>query len=107
MANDSSILLNCSKEFKDAVGKYANEHDMDVAPFIRKCVADVIGYNLSGDQVTRGRKRIYGSKEEAEQARKDRRITERALMEMFKHNEHVRTVLALRESLERKGVSPE
>jgi hypothetical protein len=40
------IVIQSSEAFKDALGKYAEEHDQSMADVIRKATAVMIGYDL-------------------------------------------------------------
>lgn len=111
MSEKTTMLVPMSCEFKDAIGKYATEHNTDSTKIVRHAVAILIGYDLEKDKVQLGRKRIYANDAERIQAGKDaaknKRALEKKLVELYDHNEHVRTVLALRDSLIAKGINPD
>lgn len=65
------IVLHASEDFKNALGKYASDHEMAMAEVIRKATATLIGYDL-GSEPARMRTPKYATPEEAKRAALDR-----------------------------------
>jgi hypothetical protein len=72
---DAKQMFPLSTELKEAMGKYASQHDMSVAQLIRECVADKIGYKLEPAETHRK----YASPEERIAAQKERNAARKAL----------------------------
>lgn len=108
MANDAQILITCTTRFKNAVGEYAQQHNVSVALLIRDAVAKYIKYDFDEEKTT-DRRRKYASAEDRKEAQRQRQKQERAevnkLLALLKHEQHVESVQAIRNSLERKGVT--
>jgi hypothetical protein len=103
----ATILISCSESLKSAVEKYAKENgDTSLAEVVRNAIIEYIGYDGSEETFT-DKRRKYSSKEERAEAQKnrmrERRATEKQLIEFFQHKEHLLGVQALESSLERHG----
>jgi hypothetical protein len=68
-------MFPLTSDLKDAMGKYATQHDMSVAQLIRECVAERIGYELEAVETHRK----YASQEERVAAQKIRNAERKAL----------------------------
>ena len=74
---DAKMMFPLSQELKDAMGRYASQHDMSVALLIRECVATKIGYKLEATESHRK----YASEAERIAAQKARNAEKKALAE--------------------------
>lgn len=63
------IVVLMSQEMKDAVKKYADEHDTNPTALARKLLAETVGYDLSSEPATATRKK-YNTAEEKDAAHK-------------------------------------
>lgn len=83
MADRTTIIMQSSFEFKEAVATYAQRNNVSVAEVIREAVAAVIGYDLSKDSISSGRPRTYANAEERKKAQSDRQKKKRAVAAQF------------------------
>lgn len=72
---DAKQMFPLSTELKEAMGRYATQHNMSVAQLIRQCVSKEIGYKL--EEVEAHRK--YASDAERIAAQKARNADKKAL----------------------------
>lgn len=79
MVDKVTVPVQMSQTFKEAIGVYAQTHNMSVANLIRNEIARVIGYNLSQDEVEKGRPRTYANKKERIAAYNEKAKTQRQL----------------------------
>jgi hypothetical protein len=106
----TTILLQSTTAFKEALATYAQEHNVSVALVVREAVANVIGYDLTQESVQQrdGRKK-YATAIEREDARKERQKAHRKfatqLMAALEHEQHLADVLGIQTSLLKKGIS--
>lgn len=102
----TSILLQLTVEFKDALGQYAQEHNKPSAEIIRLAIAIYIGYDVEKASIPSGRPRIYASKEDRLEAQKKKTKKERDLVKQlmadYEHAQHMEGVKTLEEWLERR-----
>lgn len=93
-----TVAVPVSSKFEEAINKYATANDLSLAQVGRKALAQLVGYDLSQEPIaSRGARRKYANKEEAEAAQKAK-VTER--------NELIKKLLAeYREKEEAKNNS--
>jgi hypothetical protein len=105
----AQILFTCTEEFKDALGSFAQLHNLSASLVIRKAVAEYIGYNLEGE-VSTDRRRKYLTDEERKNATKERtkkgRVEVAKLLAALEKEQRLADVLGIENSLKRKGVDP-
>ncbi len=92
----TSQIIGMSEDLKDALGEYANAHDLSIADCARQAIAQFIDYDLASEEKeasgSRGRPRVYESKEArraaARERSKEKRVLTRQLLEA--HREQAR-----------------
>lgn len=103
----TTVLFQCSEEFKEALAQYAHNHKVSVAIVIREVVAAKIGYDISQDVTVDGRRK-YANDEARREAQREKQRRQRAavnaLADAFGSEERRAAVQILIESLKNKGV---
>lgn len=107
----TTLVVPISTVQKDATGVYAQSHDMSVARLVREAIAAYIGYDLTQEQGTtgkRGRPAKYTNDEDRKQAAR-RRSSERydlirRLKEDHQRLEREKAAAALQASLDRRAL---
>lgn len=106
----TTILFQCTENFKDAVGTFAQKQKMSQSELIRVAVASYIDYDLTKDPIVDGRRK-YASIEErkevqAEKQRRDRRGRQAVskLLEVLAREQRLFDVASIEASLLKKGI---
>ncbi len=107
------IMVKASDPFKDAVAAYAFKNNLTMSDVVRNSVADVIGYDLSGDDALEGRGRPteYANdkqrKDAANRRARERAELHRKLVDLIMEKERIEGVEALEKYLKDRGISIE
>lgn len=99
------MLFVCSEEFKEALGEYAAKHKLSESEVARLAISTFIGYDASNETFVDKRKKYFTTEERVEAQRnrmRERRAEEKKLLEAIEHEEHLRNILAIEMSVERK-----
>lgn len=103
----TTILFQCSDEFKDAVGRRANKDGIGSSELIRRAVAAYIEYDLTTEPVVDGRRKYANAEERYEEQKKrqkaDRSLTAR-LVAAIEKEQKLQDILGIEKSLLAKGV---
>lgn len=77
--HNDQIIVQTSRQFKDAVATFSQTHDTPMSQVVRTAVAAYIGYDLSAE-VKPPRKTRYESPEARTLAQQERNLIRRRLM---------------------------
>lgn len=92
----TTILMQISVSFKEAIGEKAQAQNKSLSQFVREVMAREVGYDLSQDVKKLGRPR-------KSDAQKSQMALTKKLLEQFLHEEHEESVEALAEWLRKRG----
>lgn len=101
----TQILLTLSEEFKAAIGEAATKNNYtSVNEYIRAIIGAEINYDISNEATVgkRGRKPKYATEEAKQEAKITERKLKAALLDLYRHDEHVRAIVALETSLNKE-----
>ena len=106
MAATEKFPLVMSPAMKDALGKYATQHNCSMMHIVRVATAKAIGYDLSKDNIGNSVRGKYATAEERYAAQKARQQEQRHLAKKliaeYKQQQQKNSIAAMERSIAKK-----